>query len=309
MSNPLIKAQVALGALSSAVMLGAGSAAAQELVGKPVDWQWWHQDAASPGMQAIIDFDILTLYVIVPITLLVMALLAYVMVKFRASSNPVPSKTTHHTWLEVGWTVGPVLVLLILAIPSFKLLTRQFTPPEPPSVTIKATGYQWYWGYEYQGEQEVAFEARPIGSAEIAGSIEAAAQERENLGKTDLETYPNLLAVDNEVVVPVGKVIRLLVTAGDVIHDWAMPVFGIKMDGIPGRLNEVYFQPTKEGIFYGQCSELCGKYHAYMPIAVRVVSEERYAAWLAGAADDVEGANRALMATIEQDKTINVAGN
>ena len=271
------------------------------------DWQMWHQPAASPGMQRIIDFDILTFWIITPITLFVLALLLIVMVKFRASANPVPSKTTHHTGLEIAWTLGPVLILLVMAVPSFKLLTSQFNPPEEPSVTIKAIGYQWYWGYEYQGEKEVSFEARPIGSEVIAGSKEAADKERTDLGKTDLKEYPRLLAVDNEVVVPVNKVVRVLVTAGDVIHDWAMPAFGIKMDGYPGRINEVFFQPTREGLYYGQCSELCGKYHAYMPIGLRVVSQEQYDAWLAKAGDDIEGANKELMASIDAAKKIKVA--
>lgn len=280
-------------------------------VGAPVDWQLWHQPAASPGMERIISFDILTFWVITPITILVMVLLAYVMIRFRASANPVPSKTTHNTTIEVIWTLGPVLVLLIIAIPSFKLLSSQFSPPEEPAVTIKATGYQWYWGYEYQDGAEgteLSFEARPIGSPEIAGSDEAAQQERVSLGKTDLVEYPKLLATDNDVVVPVGKVIRVLVTAGDVIHNWAVPTFGKKMDGIPGRINETFFQPMKEGIFYGQCSELCGKYHAFMPIAVRVVSQEQYDAWRAGALDDLDTANRQLMASIaEQNEKVRVA--
>lgn len=288
-----------------AAILATGKAWAQAAnIGAPFDWQLWHQKAASPGMERIISFDILTFWVITPITILVMVLLAYVMFRFRASANPVPSKTTHNTTIEVIWTLGPVLVLLIVAIPSFKLLSSQFSPPEEPAITIKATGYQWYWGYEYQdgeGGSEVSFEARPIGSEVIAGSSEAALKERQDLGKTDLTVYPDLLATDNEVVVPVGKVVRILVTAGDVIHNWALPSFGKKMDGIPGRINETFFQPMKEGIFYGQCSELCGKFHAYMPIAVRVVSQEQYDAWRTGAIDDLDAANQQLMASIKQD--------
>ncbi len=294
-------------ALVGAAMAGmAGSAQAQQLK----DWDWWHQPAASPGMQRIIDFDILTFWVIIPITLFVLFLLAYVMIKFRASANPVPSKTTHNTAIEVVWTLGPVAILVFLAIPSFQLLTSQFNPPEEPSVTIKATGYQWYWGFEYQDDSEIAFETRPIGVSEIAGDAQKAAEEREALGKTDLTQYPRLLAVDNEIVVPVGKVIRVLVTAGDVIHNFAMPAFGLKMDGYPGRINEVFFQPTKEGLYYGQCSELCGKYHAYMPIGIRVVSQEDFETWKSAATDDLEGANKALMASIDKKtKTVKVAGN
>ncbi|MEL6504078.1 MAG: cytochrome c oxidase subunit II [Pseudomonadota bacterium] len=272
------------------------------MAAQPTDWQMWHQPAASPGMEAIEWFDVYTLYFIVPITLFVLGLLAYVVIRFRAKANPVPSKTTHNTAIEVVWTLLPVAILVAIAIPSFQLLTRQLTLPEEPALTIKATGYQWYWGYEYQDDSGISFEARPIGSEEIAGSKEAALAEREQLGKTDLSQYPNLLAVDNEVVVPVGKVIRVLVTAGDVIHNFAMPAFGLKMDGYPGRNNETYFQPMKEGLYYGQCSELCGKYHAYMPIGIRVVSEADYNTWRAAAANDVGEANKALMATLDQRK-------
>ena len=289
-----------------AVLAAAGGSA---LAAQPADWQIWHQPAASPGMQRIVDFDWLTLYVVVPITLFVLGLIVWVVVRYRASKHPVAEKTTHNTTVEVVWTLAPVAILVFLAIPSFQLLTSQFVPPKEPALTIKATGYQWYWNYEYQDEgPEVAFDSRPVGSEEIAGSQEAALKEREATGKTDLKLYPRLLAVDNEVVVPVGEVTRVLVTAGDVIHNFAMPAFGLKMDGYPGRLNETFFMPTKEGLYYGQCSELCGKYHAYMPIAIRVVSAEDYAVWRAAAGGDLNGANRALMAkTDRQDDKVRLA--
>ncbi|MEO1399320.1 MAG: cytochrome c oxidase subunit II [Pseudomonadota bacterium] len=276
-------------------------AAFPALAAQPTPWQIWHQPAASPGMDAIIAFDWWTLYFIVPITIFVMVLLVYVMIRFREKANPVPSTTTHNTAIEVVWTLAPVAILVAIAIPSFQLLSAQFNPPKPPTVTVKATGYQWYWGFEYQDESEISFETRPIGAEAVVG-VEQAAAERESSGKTDLEQYPNLLAVDNELVVPVGEVIRVLVTAGDVIHNFAMPAFGLKMDGYPGRVNEVFFQPTKEGLYYGQCSELCGKYHAYMPIAIRVVSMEDYETWKSMAGDDVGAANKALMATLEDRK-------
>jgi len=306
MLNPIKK-------LASASIASAGVlmvSAAQAIAAQPTPWQKWHQPAASPNMESIEALDIWTLWFIVPITLFVMALLAYVMVKFRASANPEPSKVTHNTAIEVVWTLAPVAILIALAIPSFQLLTSQFNPPEEPYLTIKATGHQWYWAYEYQGDAEVTFESRPIGSEVIAGSKEAAQKEREEAGKTDLSVYPNLLAVDNEVVVPVGQVIRVSVTAGDVIHNFAMPAFGLKMDGIPGRLNETFFQATKEGLYYGQCSELCGKYHAYMPIAIRVVSEDEFEVWQDMAGDDVDAANELLLSSIaDKKKTIEVAGN
>ena len=257
---------------------------------QPRPWQMGFQDAATSIMEQIRWFEQYTLWFIVPITLFVLALLVVVVVKFRASANPVPSKTSHNTTIEVVWTLGPVLILLFLAIPSFNLLTYQLKMPENPDVTIKAIGTQWLWSYEYEGEQEIAFDSYMLKE-----------EDRATYGKEDVARYPRLLAVDNEVVVPVGKTVRLLVTAAptDVIHAFAMPAFGIKIDAIPGRLNETWFRADREGLYYGQCSELCGKDHAYMPIAIRVVSDEQYAAWLAAAADDVRAANRALMAAVD----------
>ncbi len=300
MFNPVTKtAQTILLGLFASL-----ASTAQSFAAKPEPWQWWHQPAASPNMEAIESFDILTFWIIVPITLFVMGLLAYVMFRFRESANPVPQKTTHNTTIEVIWTLGPVLILLFLAVPSFQLLTSQFNPPEEPTVTIKATGYQWYWGFEYQDDAEISFETRLIGRDED-GSPEGKAKadaEREPLGKLDRELYPRLLAVDNEIVVPVGKVVRVLVTAGDVIHNFAMPAFGLKMDGIPGRINETFFQATKEGLYYGQCSELCGRDHAFMPLAIRVVSEDDFEVWKDMAGDDVGAANEALRASLESKK-------
>ncbi len=323
-SGSLARLVAGMAAAYAALVGSTAAFAAAPYVGAPEDWQIYHQEAATPGMEAIHSFDVLTLWVIVPITLFVMGLLAWVMLRYRASKHPVPEKTTHNTAIEVVWTLGPVAVLVFLAIPSFQLLSSQFNPPEPPSLTIKATGYQWYWNYEYQDEvaltetadtaapdspqappaaggdvaDALAFDSRPIGVPILVGD-EAAVAERVALNKTDLTLYPRLLAVDNELVVPVGKVVRVLVTAGDVIHNFAMPAFGLKMDGYPGRLNETFFQATREGLFYGQCSELCGKYHAYMPIGIRVVSEEQYVAWRAAATDDVQAANESLVASIE----------
>ncbi|MEO0547177.1 MAG: cytochrome c oxidase subunit II [Pseudomonadota bacterium] len=306
MFRPIKAAAQTVTAVTSAA-IAASLSAFPAFAAQPTPWQIWHQPAASPGMEAIIAFDWWTLYFLVPITLFVMALLAYVMIRFREKANPVPSTTTHNTTIEVVWTLAPVAILVAIAIPSFQLLSSQFNPPKPPSVTVKATGYQWYWGFEYQDESEISFETRPIGAEAVVG-VEQAAAERADSGKTDLSKYPNLLAVDNEMVVPVGEVIRVLVTAGDVIHNFAMPAFGLKMDGYPGRINEVFFQPTKEGLYYGQCSELCGKFHAYMPIAIRVVSMEDYEAWKTAAVDDVDAANKALRASIyEREKLVRVA--
>ena len=265
-------------------LLAAGPAWAD----KPVDWQVGMQPAATPIMEAIRWFEQYTLWFIVPITLLVLFLLAWVIIRYRASANPVPSRTSHNTLIEVVWTVGPVVILLFLAIPSFQLLTAQYTPIDEPSLTIKATGNQWNWDYEYQIEEPFSFNAAMLQEGQ-----------RSDFGKEDVAAYPRLLAVDNEIVVPVDATVRVLVTASDVIHAFAMPAFGIKVDAVPGRINETWFKATREGLYYGQCSELCGKDHAYMPIAIRVVSPELYETWVAAAGADLPGANRDLMAAVE----------
>jgi len=277
----------------AAALSGTAAYAAQ-----PTPWQLGLQPAATQVMAQISWFEQYTLWFIVPITLLVLALLAYCILKFRASANPTPSRTSHNTMIEVIWTVGPVVVLLAIAVPSFQLLTAQYTPPEEPKLTIKATANQWNWDYEYQSDDPLGFN-----SAMLPESDRAA------LGKEDVAQYPRLLAVDNELVVPVNVTTRVLVTASDVIHAFAMPAFGVKVDAVPGRINETFFKAEKEGLYYGQCSELCGKDHAYMPIAIRVVSEEKYNSWLAAAKADLAGANKALMASVGEDGTMAVAGN
>ncbi len=289
----------------TAGLLGtAGTAFAQA-----ADWEIWHQPAGSEMMRMITDFDEYTMWFIIPITLFVLGLLAYVLIRFSAKANPTPSKTSHNSLIEVIWTLGPVVILVAIALPSFKLLTAQYTPPTKPDITIKATGYQWYWGYEYQTGEEVSYDSVLIGRDDGTEESKAEAMaEREEYGKSDLTKYPRLLAVDNELVVPVNKHIRVLVTAGDVIHNFALPRFGLKIDAVPGRLNETWFIAEKEGLYYGQCSELCGKDHAFMPIAIRVVSDAQYAAWQKAAVDDVEEANKALMASVAtSNKTIQVA--
>ena len=281
-------------AVTAAGALSATAAFAQQ----PHPWQARFQAPATDMMAQIEWFEAYTLWFIVPITLLVLGLLAWCILKFRESVNPTPSRTSHNTLIEVIWTVGPVVVLLFLAVPSFQLLTAQYTPPEEAKLTIKATGNQWNWDYEYQVEQPLSFN-----SAIMADSERAAA------GKEDRAVYPRLLTVDNEVVVPVNTMVRVLVTATDVIHAFAMPAFGIKTDAVPGRMNEVWFKSNKEGLFYGQCSELCGKDHAFMPIAIRVVTDAQYSTWLAAAKTDLGGANKALMAEVDGKAAIAVAGN
>ncbi|MDP3897972.1 MAG: cytochrome c oxidase subunit II, partial [Mesorhizobium sp.] len=264
---------------------------------QPTPWQTRFQPAATAIMEQTTWFEIYTLWFIVPITVLVMLLLGWCVYRFRASKNPTPSRTSHNTLIEVIWTVGPVVILLFLAVPSFQLLTAQYTPPEEPALTIKATGNQWNWDYEYQVDEPLTFN-----SAMLQDDARAAA------GKEDRAVYPRLLAVDNEVVVPVDTTVRVLVTANDVIHAFAMPAFGVKTDAVPGRINEIWFKATKEGLYYGQCSELCGKDHAFMPIAIRVVAASQYESWLTAAKSDLGGANRALMAAVDTNRKVADAG-
>ena len=272
--------------------------AAAALADQPEPWQMWFQNNGSQMMRDIDWFGRYTFWFITPITIFVMVLLLIVMVRFNARANPTPSRTTHNTLIEVIWTGLPILLLIAIAIPSFNLLNAQLAPEEEPAMTVKATGYQWYWGYEYQDGDELSFDSIMLRDGEAA-----------DYGKQDLAQYPRLLAVDNELVVPVGKMVRVLVTAADVIHSFAMPSFGVKVDGVPGRTNETWFKAEREGLFYGQCSELCGRDHAFMPIAIRVVSDAQFEAWKAAAADDLESANAALMASIDSGKNIKLAGN
>jgi cytochrome c oxidase subunit 2 len=279
-----------LGAVA-ALLTSASAYAAQ-----PVDWEMNFQPAATDIMHQITWFEHYTLWFIGPIVLLVFVLLAYCIVRFRASANPVASRTSHNTLIEVIWTVGPVLVLLFIAVPSFQLLTAQYTPGEDAKITVKATGNQWNWDYEYQTQDPLSFNSAILSDADRAAA-----------GKEDRAVYPRLLAVDHELVVPVNTMVRVLVTATDVIHSFAMPSFGIKVDAVPGRTNETWFKAQKEGLYYGQCSELCGQDHAFMPIAIRVVSQEQYDKWFAAAKTDVDGANKALMAEVDKPNSNKVA--
>jgi cytochrome c oxidase subunit 2 len=247
-----------MAALAAAMV--AGSEAALASMGQPSPWQLGLQQSVTPVMDNIVWFHDFLLWLITAITLFVLALLVIVFVRFNAKANPTPSKTTHNTLLEVLWTLVPVVILVAIAVPSFKLLFLQQTIP-PADVTVKATGKQWYWTYSYP-DSKFEFDSLML-------------QDKDR--KPD---QPRLLAVDNDLVVPVNKVVRVQVIGADVIHAFAVPAFGIAIDAVPGRLNETWFKATREGIYYGQCRELCGKDHAYMPIAVRVVNERDYAAWL-----------------------------
>jgi cytochrome c oxidase subunit 2 len=243
--------------------------------GMPSPWQLNLQGAVTPVAEFIHWFHDWLNIIITIVTLFVLALMVYVVFRFNEKANPVPSKTTHNALLEVCWTVIPVLILVVIAIPSFRLLKLQLEVPQA-DMTLKVTGNQWRWTYEYPKENGgFTFDSLMLNEEDRAKAIAS--------NKITAAEAPRLLAVDNEAVVPVGKIVRVQVTASDVIHKFTVPSFGIKIDAIPGRLNETWFKAEREGIYYGQCSFICGQNHAYMPIAFRVVSQERYAAWLAEA--------------------------
>ncbi|MDE0049518.1 MAG: cytochrome c oxidase subunit II [Rhodospirillales bacterium] len=260
-----------LGALG-AVLAGAAGAAGTALAQQPTDWEVDFQTALSPSMERIVDFNLMVTIIIVIITAFVFALMAWIVIRYNKKRNPVPSKTTHNTLLEVVWTVVPVIILLIIAVPSFRLL--YYTDRvEDADMTLKAIGHQWYWSYEYPDHGDFTFDALMLEDDELE------------------EGQPRLLATDEAVVLPVGVKIRLLTTADDVIHSWAIPAFGVKMDSVPGRVNETWFQINREGTYYGQCSELCGTLHGFMPIMIEAVSQEEFDAWVEFAREEFASAN------------------
>ncbi len=235
---------------------------AEEKLGVAKPWQLGFQDAASPVMADLVWLhDGLLMYTITAISVFVLALMVYIAVKFNRKANPIASKTTHNVKIEIIWTVVPILILVAIAIPSMRIHNFMEKPVEG-GMTLKVTGYQWYWGYEYPDNGGISFESRMIEEADLKeGDI-------------------RLLSVDNAVYVPVNTRIRVQTTGADVIHAWALPAMGVKRDAVPGRLNETWFEATKEGIYYGQCSELCGIKHGFMPIEVHVVSKEKFTQWV-----------------------------
>jgi cytochrome c oxidase subunit 2 len=249
---------------TAAVALVLGINKAWAAAGQPSPWETGMQEMVTELAQNVSSFHTYLVWLIAAICLFVLALILVVIARFNESKNPVPSKTTHNTLLEVAWTVIPVLILVAIAIPSFRLLREQLVPPQADLV-VKATGYSWYWGYEYPEDQGGGFK------------FDSNMIPDDGARKPD---QPRLLGADNAMVVPVGKVVRVQVTSADVMHAFALPSFALKIDAIPGRLNETWFKAEREGVYYGQCSELCGNGHPYMPIEIRVVSEQQYAAWL-----------------------------
>ena len=252
-------ARLGAGALIVGLLL-ATAGAAWAALGQPTPWQLGLQDAATPVMADIIWFHNYLLWIIAAITAFVLILLGIIVLRFNARANPTPTRTTHNTLLEVLWTIVPVVILLFIAVPSFRLLFVQLDVPKP-DLTVKATGKQWYWSYSYPDNGNFEFDSLIVAEKDL---------------KPD---QPRLLTVDNELVVPVNKVVHVLVTGADVIHSFAVPSFGIKIDAVPGRINDTWFKATIQGTFHGQCSELCGKNHAFMPITVRVTDDKGFADW------------------------------
>ena len=253
-----------------------------EIIGKPVDKLLGFQPPVTELARDVQWLDDMVLWVIVAITMLVTALLVYVVIRYNEKANPNPSSFTHNSPLEVVWTVVPIVVLVFIGAFSLPVLFKQQEIPEG-DIHIKVTGYQWYWGYEYT-DHEFGFDSFMIGEGqvlndEVEAELIAAGYSRDEF----------LLATDTSVVVPVNKVVVMDVTGADVIHSWTIPAFGVKQDAVPGRIAQLWFKAEKEGVYFGQCSELCGKSHAYMPITVKVVSQEVYDAWLAGAIDEYAG--------------------
>ncbi|HTK12234.1 MAG TPA: cytochrome c oxidase subunit II [Xanthobacteraceae bacterium] len=232
--------------------------------GQPSPWEMKLQGSDSTVMDSIVSFHHFLVVVITLIVLFVLVLLGIIIFRFNNRANPVPSRTTHNTTLEVIWTIVPVLILAVIAIPSFRLLFTQLDIPKA-DLTVKATGKQWYWSYSYPDNGNFEFDSIMVQEKDLKPG------------------QPRLLAVDNELVVPVGKVVRVLTTGADVIHSFSVPAFGVKIDAIPGRVNETWFKAEREGTYYGQCSQLCGRDHAFMPIAVHVVSDADFKTWVAQA--------------------------
>jgi cytochrome c oxidase subunit II len=263
--------------------VGSGEAGAAQ----PEPWQLGFQPAASPVMAQLDSLHDLLLWIITLVSIFVLGLLVYACLRFRASRSASPSRRTHHTLLEIAWTALPVLILVVIAIPSFKLLYFMDRVQEP-EMTIKAVGHQWYWSYEYPDDGEFTFDAYLVADEDLQ------------------EGQPRLLATDNAVVLPVDTDIRVLITATDVLHAWAVPAFGVKTDAVPGRVNETWVRIEEPGMYYGQCSELCGDFHGFMPIMVRAVSKEEFEAWTQQAqeqfarAGNVDLARRAQPAGGEQ---------
>lgn len=253
-----------------------------EIVGRPAQGGMGFQPAATELASDLFWLDGMVLVIITAITLFVVALLIYAILRFNRRANPTPAKFTHNSPIEVAWTIVPIVILVFIGAFSLPVLFKQQEIPEG-DINIKVTGYQWYWGYEYTDE-EFGFESFLIGEGKVLTDEVVAELEAAGYGREDF-----LLATDTAVVVPIGKTVVMQVTGADVIHSWTIPAFGVKQDAVPGRLAQLWFKAEREGVYFGQCSELCGKDHAYMPITVKVVSQEEYDAWLLEAKAEYAG--------------------
>jgi cytochrome c oxidase subunit II len=251
--------KIGFGALGFLLAMGGGASAL------PENWGTTFQPAVTPVMEQIESFHKMVLYIIVAVCLFVLGLLVWIVLRYNQRANPVPSKVAHNTLLEVMWTFIPVLILVFIAIPSFKLLYFEMTLPKP-DMTFKAIGKQWFWTYEFTTADGSKFQFDSLGLSD---------------DKAKAAGEPRLLGVDNPIEVPVNKNVIVETIGSDVIHSWAVPQFGVKMDAVPGRINKTWFKATQTGTYYGECSELCGARHAFMPIEVKVVTQAEYDAWLA----------------------------
>lgn len=272
---------------------------AKPMIGQPTDRLMSIQPQVTKnGQRAHWFHDVILFPLITIISLFVLGLLVWVVIRYRRAANPIPSKTSHNTAIEIVWTLAPVLILVAIAVPSIGLLSAQFKPAPAGAVTLKAIGNQWYWSYQYpdHGGLEITANMLKEGNQVAAG-------ER---ARTDADG-PRLMATDNRVVLPVGVPIRLITTANDVIHSWAVPAFWIKLDAVPGRLNETSFTIEKPGVYFGQCSELCGARHAFMPIAVEAVPPAEFAAWVRAKGGSMPGSAAASSAAIPQPGADNSA--
>lgn len=250
--------------------------------GQPTDWQMGFQEPASPLMAQLVNFHDFVFWIITAITVFVFFLLLYVCIKFSAKRNKTPSQTTHNALLEIAWTMIPVLILVVIAIPSFRLLYNQ-NDFSKIDMTIKATGYTWFWNYEYPDHDSITFDALMLTDEELK------------------DGQPRLLTTDNFLVVPINQNIKMQITSdpAGVIHSWAVPSLGVKMDAIPGRLNETYFRIENPGLYYGQCSELCGPGHGFMPISIKAVSEDEFASWVDEAKELFANQDSTILADIK----------
>ena len=269
--------------LSVGILIASAGAAFAGL-GQPTPWQIDMQDSASPVMDNITSFNVFLFWITTAIAVFVLALLAIIIIRFNARAHPIPSRTTHNTPLEIMWTIIPVIILVAIAVPSFRLLFLELDVPKP-DLTVKATGKQWYWSYAYPDNGNFEFDSTFVADKDLKPG------------------QPRLLTVDNELVVPVNKIVHVLVTGADVIHSFTVPSFGIRIDAVPGRLNDTWFKATREGTFYGQCSELCGTDHAFMPVVVRVVSANDFNTWVAQAKQKFAGAESAPPNTLASAST------